>query len=192
MQASQAFIAIAVLGGILAIIGLIVFLRKHFSPAQSGVDLEPGEKQKVPPAPLQRRAWWGLMITIVTSLLVVVVFLFRDASLYHEDRGTRLLTLGFVVAGILAYAIVVARTRLRKDSNEVVMDERDRMIIARAPAVQLYAVFTALLIWCVALTEAYWDRGAIPVFYPYLMFWTLYGVSIVAWSVGVLVGYRRL
>jgi hypothetical protein len=58
--------------------------------------------------------------------------------------------------------------------------------------VQLYAVFIALAVWCIGLTEAYWERGAIPVFYPYLMFWTIYAVGILAWSVGVLVGYRRL
>jgi len=41
-------------------------------------------------------------------------------------------------------------------------------------------------------TEIYWERGSIPVFYPYFMFWTIYAVGILAWSVGVLVGYRRL
>jgi hypothetical protein len=189
MHTTQIYMASAVLGGILAAVGLGVFLRRHFTPSQTGGGGIPG---KTPPAPLEKRAWWGLGITIATILAVVAVFLVRDASLYHEDRPTRLIVLAIVIVGALAYAVLAHRTRLARGAGEVMIDERDRMIIERAPAVQLYAVFIALAVWCIALTEVYWERGAIPVFYPYVMFWTTYAVGIIAWSVAVLVGYRRL
>jgi hypothetical protein len=170
MHTTQIYMASAVLGGILAAVGLGVFLRRHFTPSQTGGGGIPG---KTPPAPLEKRAWWGLGIT-------------------HEDRPTRLIVLAIVIVGALAYAVLAHRTRLARGAGEVMIDERDRMIIERAPAVQLYAVFIALAVWCIALTEVYWERGAIPVFYPYVMFWTTYAVGIIAWSVAVLVGYRRL
>jgi hypothetical protein len=191
MQASHVFLAVAGIGATLAGLGLVLFFRKHFQPSQEAFDVEPGQR-KLPPAPLQKRALWGLTITILTTVAVVFTFIARDASLYYEDKGTRLLVLGIIIAGALAYGVVVLRTRFKDGPDSIILDERDRMIIARAPAVQLNAVLISLVIWCVALTEVYWDSGAIPIFYPYLMFWATYAVSILAWCLGILIGYHRL
>ena len=69
--------AVAILGGLLGLAGLRVFFRSHFTPSPPGAG---GNAARAPLAPLQKRAWWGLGITIGTLLAVVAVVLARDAS----------------------------------------------------------------------------------------------------------------
>ena len=72
------------------------------------------------------------------------------------------------------------------------MDERDRVIMGRAPVVQLWAVIISLAVWMIALTEFYWDGGQIPVGFPYLILFSTLIVSTVSQSVGILIGYWRM
>ena len=72
------------------------------------------------------------------------------------------------------------------------MDERDKVIMGRAPVVQLWAVFISLAVWSIALTEIYWDQGHIPVIFPYLILMSLFIVNVLAQSLGILIGYWRM
>ena len=72
------------------------------------------------------------------------------------------------------------------------VDERDRLIMDRAPRVQWLAVVFSLVAWTIALTEIYWEQGQIPVVFLYLIFMSVLIVSTLAQSLGIIIGYWRM
>ena len=135
-------------------------------------------------APLQKRALYGLAFGVVWAVAIIVVFIIKGGvSTFSEDQWFRLIINGLWVGGLIFYGILMLT--LRKQSQ---VDERDRLILGRAPVVQLWAVIFSLVIWTIVLTEIYWDQGIPPIFMYLIMIFTLV-VSLVAQSVGILVGY---
>ena len=138
-------------------------------------------------APLQKRALYGLAFGVVWAVAIIVVFIVKGGvSTFSEDQGFRLIIDGLWVGGLIFYGILMLT--LRKKSQ---VDERDRLILGRAPVVQLWAVIFSLVIWTIVLTESYWDQGIPPIF-MYLVFMSTLIVSAVAQSAGILIGYRRM
>jgi len=139
-------------------------------------------------APLQKRALYGLVVGVVWVIAIIVVFIAKGGvTAYTEGQGMRAILAALLIGGLLAYSIMMMA--LRKPSQ---IDERDRLIMGRAPVVQLWAVFISLAIWSIALTEIYWDQGQIPVIFPYLIFMSLFIVNVLAGSLGILIGYWRM
>ena len=137
-------------------------------------------------APLQKRALYGLMFGVVWTVAIIVVFIVKGGvSTFSEDQGFRLIIDGLWIGGLVFYGILMLT--LRKQSQ---IDERDRLILGRAPVVQLWAVILSLVIWVIVLTESYWDQGIPPIF-MYLVFMSTLIVSAVAQSIGILIGYWR-
>ena len=140
-------------------------------------------------APLQKRALYGLVIGIVFAIALIVVFIAKgDVTTFDEDLGFRLIVYALWVGVPLAYLMVVNLT-LRKPGQ---VDERDRLIMGRAPKTQLLAVIFSLVAWVIALTEVYWDQGQIPVVFPTLILISILIVSTLAQSIGILIGYWRM
>jgi len=140
-------------------------------------------------APLQKRAWYGLVIGVVWAIAIVVVFIAKGGvTAYTEDQGMRAILAALLIGGLIAYSAMMILT-LRKPSQ---VDERDRLIMDRAPKVQLWAVIISLAVWMIALTETYWDQGQIPVIFPYLIFMSIFIVNTLAQSAGILIGYWRM
>ncbi|MFC2017601.1 hypothetical protein ACFLUD_04230 [Chloroflexota bacterium] len=138
-------------------------------------------------APLQKRALYGLAFGVVWTVAIIVVFFVKGGvSTFSEDQGFRLIIDGLWVGGLIFYGILMLT--LRKQSQ---VDERDRLILGRAPVVQLWAVIFSLVIWTIVLTESYWDQGIPPIF-MYLVFMSTLIVSAVAQSIGILIGYWRM
>jgi len=138
-------------------------------------------------APLQKRAMYGLAFGVVWAVAIIVVFIVKGGvSTFSEDQGFRLIINGLWVGGLIFYGILMLT--LRKQSQ---IDERDRLILGRAPVVQLWAVIFSLVIWTIVLTESYWDQGIPPIF-MYLVFMSTLIVSAVAQSIGILIGYWRM
>ncbi|MFC1990763.1 hypothetical protein ACFLU9_01255 [Chloroflexota bacterium] len=140
-------------------------------------------------APLQKRALYGLGIGIVFTIALIVVLIAKgDVTTFNEDLGFRLIVYALWVGTPLAYLIVVNLT-LRKPGQ---VDERDRLIMGRAPQVQLLAVIFSLVAWVIVLTEIYWDKGQVPVvFLTFIMVSTII-ISTLAKSLGILIGYWRM
>jgi len=140
-------------------------------------------------APLQKRAWYGLGIGIVFAVAFLLVFILKGGiNTFSEDRGFRIIIDVLWVGGIIANLIVV-NLALRKPG---MVDERDRLIMDRAPRVQWLAVVFSLVAWTIALTEIYWDSGQIPVIFLYVIFMTILIVSTLAQSLGILISYWRM
>ncbi len=53
------------------------------------------------------------------------------------------------------------------------------------------ALTAALVVWMIGLQERFWDTGFVPVYYLQLVFWSCLVVSLLAFPLGILVGYRR-
>lgn len=132
--------------------------------------------------PLHRHAWWSLVVGLAVALVMVAVITIKGPTSFDESTSARLSVTALFVVALVTYAVTLV-VLLRN------ADERDREIINRAPAVQLVASVVTVAIWSIVLTEAYSDEGSIPIVFPNLIFWSTFIVSVLARSVGVLLGY---
>lgn len=140
-------------------------------------------------APLQKRALYGLMFGIVWAFAIIAVFILKGrVSTFDEDQGFRLIIDGLWIGGLIAY-LVLFETILHRPGQ---VDERDRLVMDKAPRVQWLAVIFSLVAWVIALSESYHDEGQIPVIFLYLIFMSILIVSMIAQSIGVLMGYWRM
>ena len=140
-------------------------------------------------APLQKRALYGLIFGVVWAVAIIVVFIMRGGvNAFNTDVGFRLIIDGLWIGGLVVY-LILFRTIMRKPGK---FDERDKLIMDRAPKVQWMAVIIALVVWMITLSEIYHDVGQVPVVFLFLIFMSSLIVSMVAQSVGILVGYRRM
>jgi hypothetical protein len=145
------------------------------------------EKEDKTMAPLQKRALYSLGIGITLAIALIVIFILKDVSTFDEDIGFRMIVYALWVGVPLAYLIVVNLT-LRKPEQ---IDERDRLIMAKAPRVQYLSVLFSLVAWTIALTEAFRDQGQVPVIYLTIIMISTLIISTIAQSAGILIGYGR-
>ncbi len=139
-------------------------------------------------APLQKRALYALLIGLVLAIALLVVFISQgDVTIFDKDQGFRLIVYGLWIGVPVIYLILINLT-LRKPTQ---IDERDRLIIEKAPKTQLLAVLLSLAAWIIVLTEVYWDRGQMPLIFLTLIFISTLIVSTLAQSLGILIGYWR-
>ena len=138
-------------------------------------------------APLQKRALYSLVIGVACAVALIVVLVARDVSTFDEDLGFRSIVYALWIGVPLAYLIVVNLT-LRKPGQ---LDERDRLIMERAPRIQFLAFLFSLVAWVIGLTEAFRDQGQVPVVYLTLIMVSTLIAGTIAQSLGILIGYWR-
>ncbi len=138
-------------------------------------------------APLQKRALYSLGIGITLAIVLIIVVILKDINTFDEDLGFRLIVYALWVGVPLSYLIVVNLT-LRKPEQ---IDERDKLIMAKAPKIQYLVILFSLVAWTIALTEAFSDQGQVPVIYLTLIMISTLIISTIAQSVGILIGYGR-
>ncbi|MBI4878394.1 MAG: hypothetical protein HY812_01860 [Planctomycetes bacterium] len=139
---------------------------------------------RLPLTPLEKRAWWGLLIGGATIAALLAVFL--RAGTDFGDEATRRLAIAVFLGGMALYGALLVLTRRPRGGDVVPLDERDRLVLRLAPHVQLVAVIVTVTAWAIALTEAYWEEQAIPIVFPYLIALSSVIVAVVAQSAGVL------
>jgi hypothetical protein len=139
-------------------------------------------------APLQKRALLSFLIGFAfTIALVVVLLLEGDVNAFNSDETLRWITYAALIGVPLTYLILIDIT-LRKPTQ---LDERDRLIILKSGRVQWLAVIFTMVAWTVSLTEIYHDQGQIPIVFVSLVFFSILIISILAQSLGILIGYWR-
>jgi hypothetical protein len=140
-------------------------------------------------APMQKRAWYGLATGSAFAIALLAVFIIKGGiATFNEDPGFRI-TVDILWVGGLVANLILVNLAFRKPG---LVDERDRLIIDRSPRIQWLAVVFSLVAWTIALTEAYWETGQIPVVFLYLIFMSILIVSTLAQSLGILIGYWRM
>jgi len=138
-------------------------------------------------APLQKRAWWGLGLGLAFAIAFVLVFILMGGiESFDSDQGFRIIV-DVLWVGALAMNLVIFNLSLRR----VTVDERDKMIMGRAPRIQWLAVVFTLAAWVIALNEVYQSTGLVPAVYLYVVFMSVLIVSTLAYSLGILIGYWR-
>ncbi len=139
--------------------------------------------------PLQKRAWWGLGVGLVFAAAFALVFTFMGGiDTFDRDQNFRIIVDVLWIGGLVANLVIV-NPGLRKPGQ---LDERDRLVLDRAPRLQWLAVVFTLVAWVIALSEVYHATHLIPAVYLYVMFMSVLIVSTLAQSLGILVGYWRM
>lgn len=146
---------------------------------------------ELPVTPLQKVARWsiglGTLLGVAAAGLVVVN---GAQATFASDRLRITFTLLLLaILAVVGAATVWLKRQVGREGG--LLDERDKAILGRAPAMQATAMVVTLAIWTVGLAEHFHDAGAVPVFYLYLVFWSCIVVDLLGLPVGILVGYRR-
>jgi len=140
-------------------------------------------------APLQKRALISFLIGITFTIALVVVFILEgDITAFNSDETLRWITYAALIGVPLTYLILIDLT-LRKPTQ---LDERDRLIMLRSGRVQWLAVIFSLAAWMITLTEIYREPRQVPVVFLTLIFMSILIISILAQSLGILLGYWRM
>jgi hypothetical protein len=140
-------------------------------------------------APIQKRALISLFIGLALTIALIAVFVTRDIDTFATDLGFRLIVYALWIGVPVVYLLLINLTRLSKLKQ---VDERDRLIMDRAPKIQWLTVIFTLAAWYVILNEVYWNQGQLPVVYLTLIFISILVVSSLAESLGILIGYWRM
>ena len=143
-------------------------------------------------SPIQKSALYGLVISLSCAIAILILFIVKGATSYHEDASFRIIVTCLFLASFFPYGIMLKFTWRKSADGKINVDERDKKAMERAPSVQLFAVIITLVVWAIALTEVYWDQGQLPIAFPYLIFFSCMIINIIAHSAGILIGYWRI
>ena len=140
-------------------------------------------------APLQKRALYTLIIgSIFAIALIVVLLLEGDVTAFNRDETFRWIVYAALIGAPLTYLILIDLT-LRRPTQ---LDERDELVAERSSRVQWLAVIFSLAAWMITLTEVYQEQRQVPVVFLTLIFISTLIISVLAKSLGILLGYWRM
>lgn len=178
---------ILVVVSVLAVVSIILVIRAL--PKRTPYSEEERREMTGAPMPvLQKRAWSGLLVSSATLVTISIILVRRGAAEYWENDNLRLMVVGVFLVGVVGYTLVSAiAAAIAERRGE--LDERDRAILSRAPRVQSATLLIALAVWLVSLQQMFRDEGAVPTVYLYLMFGSIIIISLIAESLGILLGY---
>ncbi|HSM60928.1 MAG TPA: hypothetical protein VK849_09035, partial [Longimicrobiales bacterium] len=146
---------------------------------------------ELPATPLQKIARWSIALGTLLAMAATALVVVNGAEATFETHTLRI-TFTLLLVGIIGLAGAPTIWLKAQGSREDgALDERDKAILDRAPAMQAVGMLVTLAIWIVGLAERFHDAGAVPVFYLYLIFWSCVVVDLLGLPVGVLAGYRR-
>ncbi|MCG6957546.1 MAG: hypothetical protein LJF04_16270 [Gemmatimonadetes bacterium] len=179
-----------VLWSILALVGGFGALWFAARMTRSGSPPLPDDVE-LPATPLQRISRWGIGLSVLLAAAAVSLVLVNGAEATFESDALRITFTLLLLAIIVVVGATTIWLRAQVSRGGGLLDERDREILGRAPAAQVAGMLVTLAIWIVGLAEHFHDSGVVPVFYLYLVFWSVVVVDLVGLPVGVLIGYRR-
>ena len=178
--------AVVAVALVAVVIAVAAYQTRAITPA---LVLPPGET--LPPTRLQRLVRWSLVLGLILMAVAGVVIAAVGPIQYFDDDTVRLAVTVLLIASLFVLAAPSATAGVWAIRGDEILDERERAILARAPAGQAGAILVVLAVWVIALQESYRGEAGIPHVYLYLVFWSCLLVSLVASNVGILLGYRR-
>jgi hypothetical protein len=147
--------------------------------------------ETMPVTALERLAKRSLILVLLPTLAAAAVVAYHGPDVWWANDHVRLLATGLLVAALAAFTFYVARIGAWTSRDDGTLDERDRAILASAPAGQAPAMLVTLAAWMIGLIEAYHGVESVPTVFLYLIFWSCVMVSVLALLAGVVVGSRR-
>lgn len=178
---------IAVILGITFIAMLVIGLK--FLPKPVRDDHEEGSIEKTPMTSLQKRAWIGLGAGLIVCIALIYLFSTYGIMTVMETDRLRHIYTGFWIGGLLLYVFIVVGHIAKAEFGKAEIDERDRRILNRAPNVQRIAILLTVVVWSIVLTESFRGTDGIPTDYMYVIVASVFIVDVMAFSVGILLGY---
>jgi len=145
----------------------------------------------MPMAAIQVRAWWSLLIGVAAvAAIAALIGTTGGPARFWIDDDIRLVGTGAFILALVAHFVVLylPLQRLRRDGG---LDERDRRIVDRAPAVQSLLIVLTIVAWAIGLAERFHDAGAVPLVFLNLITGSAILAHAIGMSAGILVGYRR-
>jgi len=168
----------------------VVFLAARSAQRRlPAVVLPPGEK--MPRTALQQLAGRSLLFCLPLVVAAAGIVTYHGAQVYWDNDQVRLTVTGLLLAALAVFAFYAARVGTWTARDDGRLDERDRAILASAPAGQAPAMLVTLAAWMIGLVETYHGTHLVPSVYLYLIFWSCLMVSLLATFAGILIGYRR-
>ncbi len=146
---------------------------------------------ELPTTPLQRTSRWTLAVGLVLAAAAAGVVLWFGPETTFDDDQVRLAFTLLLLAVVVVLGGAHMFIKRAADRNSSLMDERDRAILERAPAIQGSGTILTLAVWVIGLTERFHAPGSVPLSHLMLLFWSCLVVNLLALPVGILMGYRR-
>jgi len=153
------------------------------------IELPPGES--MPVTPLQRLARRSLGLVLALTLAAAAVVVLSGVQAWWESDAVRLSATGLLLAALLVFTFYTSRIWSWTARDDGSLDERDRAILAGAPAGQAPAMLVTLAAWMIGLIETHQGTHMVHSAFLYLIFWSCLMVSVLAQLAGVVTGYRR-
>lgn len=147
--------------------------------------------ESLPTTPMQRVAWQALIPTLLLALTASAMVTYHGVLTVWDNDHIRIVVTVLNLAALGGYTYFISRVRTWLIKDNDILDERDRAILASAPAAQAPAMMVTMAAWMIYLIETFHSTHLVPSAYLYAMFWSLLLVSIIASLLGVLIGYRR-
>ncbi|MBT6627913.1 MAG: hypothetical protein HOB49_12925 [Gemmatimonadetes bacterium] len=156
---------------------------------QRGLTLE--AIKGLPMTRLQKRAWLSLAIGLSLSAAIVALFAVQGFDAYDQDPTMQHTVLGLFLGTIMASLLTDPFGLPKRDGSEA-SDERDSLIMDRAPRVQAVAIILTLAAWLIFLTVHYHGASVVPKTFLYLIFFSALIAYTLGLSLGILMGYRKM
>jgi len=176
--------------GIAAVVaGLaVIALGVRFVTAR---DEGPPLDEPLPATRLQTLSRRGMLIGGILAMAMVALVLYFGPERWYEDDPVRIAFTLLLVMILAVFGFLTLRvgTWVRRDDGT--LDERDHEILNGSQGLRSAAILITLVIWLIGLQETFRAEGAVPIAYLYLVFWSCLVVSLLAFPLGILVGYRR-
>jgi len=175
------------IAAVVAGMGVIAIGVRFVTARNAGPPLD----EALPATQLQTIARRGLLIGGILAAGMVALVMYYGPDRWYDDDPIRI-TFTLLLVGILVvFGFLTMRVGgwVRRDDGT--LDERDREILNGSQGLRSVAILTTLVIWLIGLQETFRAEGAVPIAYLYLVFWSCLVVSLLAFPLGILVGYRR-
>ena len=178
------FPIIAVVTAVLFVVAIVVLVK------EVRASRVPAGAEPVPPTSLERVAFWGALAVAALVGAAAWLIISNGAETVMDDDRLRMQFTTIVLSGVALFAMlaVYVPTRLMR---RAALDERDRAVLARAPMFQGALMLLTVAAWTIGLQETFRGTPGVPVAYLQLMFWSCLAANMLAWPLGILVGYRR-
>jgi len=144
-----------------------------------------------PATPLQRAARWSFGVALALAVGATAIQIVYGPEVAYDSDPVRLIFTALVLLVIVTVAAAVIRVKGGTAADSAFLDERDRIILDRASAIQGIGAILTVAAWTMGLTETFRPDGAIPTHYMFLVFWSCVVVYMLCLPLGVLLGYRR-